>query len=407
MYGSVSGSNRPTGIDEKDPLKDFHLAMAVQATGPQITEFEALVKSTEAAKATLQALLQAQGSDAAEFARRDAVLAQALEKARSDNKTFVDGFSLAQKNGLKEMLKRLAKADSDLALEKGKLDQAMPAAKPGPDFTVLAQSLEKVLADFSNQQLAVGREMSIILASGQDLTFSLPQVNRPVNIANRTIAMTVSGALSQTAAENGQRTFRLALTTNLSDLQQNITQLLRAQLDRSELCGQRIAIREARLTPATPASLLMVRLHFERWTCTRMMGQQTANELAEGDGTVEMKLIPSVDQSNALQLTSELRRVDANGMLAESLRSGSLGDDLRDKVSESVLAAMRAGADVKAALPLAVQNSATIQSVKFQDVGAGDLTVIVGGQVQISNEQANQLASQLNQSLSAQGPPSR
>jgi hypothetical protein len=138
-----------------------------------------------------------------------------------------------------------------------------------------------------------------------------------------------------------------------------------------------------------------------------MMGQQTANELAEGDGTVEMKLIPSVDQSNALQLTSELRRVDANGMLAESLRSGSLGDDLRDKVSESVLAAMRAGADVKAALPLAVQNSATIQSVKFQDVGAGDLTVIVGGQVQISNEQANQLASQLNQSLSAQGPPSR
>jgi hypothetical protein len=114
-----------------------------------------------------------------------------------------------------------------------------------------------------------------------------------------------------------------------------------------------------------------------------------------------------VDQSNALQLTSELRRVDANGMLAESLRSGSLGDDLRDKVSESVLAAMRAGADVKAALPLAVQNSATIQSVKFQDVGAGDLTVIVGGQVQISNEQANQLASQLNQSLSAQGPPSR
>lgn len=407
IHGSVSGSNLPTGIDEKDPLKDFHLALAVQATGPQITEFQALVKSTEAAKATLQALLQAQGADSAEFARRGAVLDQALEKARSDNKTFVDGFTPVQKNGLKEMLKRLAKADSDVAQEKGKVDQAMAVAKPGPDFTAVVQSLDKVLADFSNQQLAVGREMSIILASGQDLTFSIPQVNRPVNIANRTIAVTVSGALSQTAAENGQRTFRLALTTNLSDLQQNITELLRAQFDRSELCGQRVAIREARLTPATPASLLMVRLHFERWTCTRMMGQQTANELAEGDGTVEMKLIPSVGPSNALLLNTELRRVDANGMLAESLRSGSLGDDLREKVSESVLAAMRAGADFKTALPLAVQNFATMQSAKFQDVGAGDLTVIVGGQVQISNEQANQLATQLNQALSAQGSPSR
>jgi hypothetical protein len=30
--GIPGGSNRPTGIDEKDALKDFHQALAVQAT---------------------------------------------------------------------------------------------------------------------------------------------------------------------------------------------------------------------------------------------------------------------------------------------------------------------------------------------------------------------------------------
>jgi hypothetical protein len=54
-----------------------------------------------------------------------------------------------------------------------------------------------------------------------------------------------------------------------------------------------------------------------------------------------------------------------------------------------------------------VQNYATIQSAKFQDAGVGSLSVVVGGQVQVSNEQANQLASQLNRALSAQGSAGR
>jgi hypothetical protein len=39
MNGSVSGSNRPTGIKEEDSLKDFHQAMLVQATSQQTAEF--------------------------------------------------------------------------------------------------------------------------------------------------------------------------------------------------------------------------------------------------------------------------------------------------------------------------------------------------------------------------------
>ena len=404
-YG-LGGIRRPDGVSTKDDLKDFHEAMAVQATGPQITEFEALVKTTEAAKSALQALLQPEGKDdAGEFSRRDAVLDQMLGKARTDGKKFVDEFSAEQKNGLKEFTKRLAKADSDVASEVSKLDQTIQVAKTGPEVATRAQTLDKALADFSTQQLALGREMGIILANGQDLTFALPQVSTPVMIGSRTIPVAVAGELSQTAAENGQRTFKLTRIADLSELQQNITELLSAQLNSSQMCGERVAIKQARLTPSAPASLLVMRLHFERWTCSRIAGQQSANELAEDDGTVEVKLTPGIDKSE-LKLASEFGHIDATAMLADSLRSGSLGEDLRDKITQLLLTAMRAGADFKT-LPPAVQNSATIQTARFVDAGAGVLRVALGGQVQISNEQADQLASQLNQALSAQGPTPR
>jgi len=151
----------------------------------------------------------------------------------------------------------------------------------------------------------------------------------------------------------------------------------------------------------------VVQLHFERWTCTRTYGQQTSNELAEGDGTVEIKLTAALEKPNTLKVAAAFGRIDAAGMMGEALRSGDLGEDLRDKAAKSVLAAARAGSDFKTALPPAIQNSAIIQSARFQDVGVGGLSVVLDGQIEISNEQATQLASQLNQALSAQGVPAQ
>jgi hypothetical protein len=354
----------------------------------------------------LQAFLQQlrKQNAVAESARRDG-LDQALEKARSGSKKFQEGFSAAQKAGLKDIAKRLAKTDSGLEQEGKRLDQTLDLKAPAPEVAAHAENLDRALTDFSDQQLALGREMSITLASGQDLAFTLPQVKSPVNIENRTMAITVSGMLSQIASQGGQRTFKLELTSDLSELQQNITDLLRAQLDTSESCGQRVTIQQARLTPATPAGRLAVRLHFECWMCTRSFGQQISNELAEGDGTVEINLTAVVEKANTLKIVTALGRVDATGMLGESLRSGSLGEDLREKVAQSVLSAARAGSDFKITLPPALQNSALIQSAKFQDLGVGGLSVVLDGQIEISNEQADQLASQLNQALSARGTP--
>jgi len=405
INGSVSGSNRPTGVSEGDTLKDFHQVLAVQATSQQVAEFQALVKSMQAAQAELQSLLQQlRNSNATPDTARRSTLDSALEDARNRNQKFQEGFSEPQKSGFKDLAKRLAKTDADLEQEEKKLDQSFDLKSPASELVAHAESLDKALTDFSNQQLALGREMSITLASGQDVAFTLPQVKSVVSIGRQTVPIAVSGVLSQIAAQGGQRTFQLELVADLSPLQQNITDLMRAQLETSATCGERIAIRQATLTPSTPASVLTLWLHYERWICT---GSRTATELAEGDGKAEFKLTTTLGQTttdppNTLKMVAVFGRIDATGMFGEALRSGSLGDELREQVAQSILSAARAASDFKVALPPAIQNSATLQTAKFQNWGVGGLSVVVEGRIELSNEQTAQLATQLNQALSVQ-----
>jgi hypothetical protein len=206
--------------------------------------------------------------------------------------------------------------------------------------------------------------------------------------------------LSQVASQGAQRTFQLVLVADLSQIQQNITDLMRAKLETSAVCGEHVAVRQASLTPAAPASVLTLWLHYERWICNG--GPRTATELAEGDGKAEFKLTTTLDQPNALKVAGTFGRIDASGMFGEALRSGSLGDDLRDQVAQSVESAARAASDFKIALPPAIQNSATLQSARFQDQGVGGLIVVLEGRLELSTDQTAQLATQLNQALSAQ-----
>ena len=290
--GSLSGYSRPTGVDEKDSLKDFHQTMAVQATSQQIAEFQALVKTTEAAQAGLESFLQLLRTQnaAAEPARPDDPN-RALDNVRSATRKFQEGFSPAQKAGLKDIARRLAKTDLDLEQEEKRLDQVLESKAAAPEIIAHVETLQKAVAECQNQQFALGREMSITQASGQDLAFVLPQGKSMVSIGSLPIPVTASGVLTKIAEQGSQRTFKLELAADLSELQQNIFEILQAQLDTSQMCGQRVAIRQATLTPATPASLVVVRLHFERWMCTQTLGRQTANELAEGDGIPAPQLL--------------------------------------------------------------------------------------------------------------------
>src|SRR5580704_14018372 len=105
----LSGVGKPTGVDQKDSLRDFHEALAVQATSEQVAAYVLMLKSTSAASAELQAFQQqlTKPSPAPELSNRGATIAQAIENARSLNKLFLAGFSERQKTGLKETVKKL------------------------------------------------------------------------------------------------------------------------------------------------------------------------------------------------------------------------------------------------------------------------------------------------------------
>jgi hypothetical protein len=395
--GGLSGSaGRATGVSTKDELKDFRAVLAVQATSQQIIAYNLMVKSTAAAGIELQGFLDllAKANANSELPGRSATLDQALERARTENKKFLDGLSERQKSGLKEITKKLAKSDSDLEQQVRALDQLIADAKAVPQqIAGSAQGLDHALTAFRSQQTDLGSEMSIGVAdNGAGSSFTIPLVKNSINFANQPVAIATSGVISAGAPEGGQNTFKLELTADLSDLQDNMAGVLRAQLDKADRCGEQIAIQTAVLTPLPPASLVVVQLHYERWAC---FGKDTLNEMAEGNGTVELRLLPAVGQDGTLTLVPETRRIDAQGRVGELLRSGSLGETLRDTVTQSLLFALRRSGDFKATLPATAQGYAQLRHAQFQGTGSGKLMAVLDGEIRVSSEVATALTAEL------------
>lgn len=116
--GTASGTS-DTG------LTDFNHALALQATPDQASRFLSLAKSTEDARKQAQDLLRmaAKADDPAEFSKLVASLKDTVEDVQSGNRSFVKSFSKSQKSGLKDLTKKLDKADSEITKQKKALDQ--------------------------------------------------------------------------------------------------------------------------------------------------------------------------------------------------------------------------------------------------------------------------------------------
>lgn len=398
--GGLSSGNHATGIENKDDLRDFHEIMAVQASNEQKAAYAVMVKSTAAANAQLQgfvALLDKE-NNASEIAKRDKSFADAIETARTLNKKFIEGFSEPQKSGLKEITKRLGKADSELAQQARSLDQQVEANAASAQMAGMARSVEGALTGFQREQADLGDEMSISNSSGNsDVAFNIPAVKNKINFADQAFTITTSGTISKAVAEAGQNTFATELTADMSDLQQTITDVLHAKLDTSDRCGERIALQTAALAPQEPASLVVVQLHYERWTCATMFGRQSMNEIVEGNGTVEVKLIPAVAQDGSLRLSAKIDRIDGEGLVGDLLRSDTLGNTLRETISDSVLSALQQGANFKAALPAGARSYATLRRAKFQGTGAGKLLAVFDGDIRVSNENLTAVTRELQE----------
>jgi hypothetical protein len=235
------------------------------------------------------------------------------------------------------------------------------------------------------------------------VTFKIPPVKIPVNVKDQRIAMVASGLITLTAKKQGLNILDLQLNADLSDLQQHMTDLLSAQLDKDDRCGDHIAIQNATLTPADPASQSVVQLHYERWACAKVFGKEQAKRIVAGNAVIQMKLTPAVEEDNTeLQLVPEVGPIEADGSLGELLRSGAVGDMLREKIRKAILNALQKGTDLNATLPPAVQGYAKIKNAEFKDAGGGRLLVTLEGEIQITNDQIQALSKQVKERAGGQ-----
>jgi hypothetical protein len=232
-------------------------------------------------------------------------------------------------------------------------------------------------------------------ARAEDVTIRIPPIRTSVTVENQAIAVAVSGVITRTAHDRTADVFRLEIAGDLADVQEHATELLRAQLNRDERCGERIDIQRATLVPRSPAAVLTVQLHYERWGCAKAFGKQIVKRLAGGNGTVEVKLTPAIEQGKAVRLDPEVGAIDADGSLGDLLRSGQLGDALREKIVRSLTRAMQPGTNLGTALPPAVQQYVTLQEVRFAPTAAGRLGLALTGEVRMPAAQAEALLAQL------------
>jgi hypothetical protein len=218
-------------------------------------------------------------------------------------------------------------------------------------------------------RLAVWLMAAVPLIAAEPL-IRIPPVRTTVEIGGQPVSIGASGELS--AAEH-PNVYTISLVLDLSDLQARLSEILRAELDRSEACGQRLHILEATLIPASPNAVLRAKMHFEQWACAKVMGKSVSKRLVAGDGSVEVDLKPTLEGAAGAGVVADVREIQADGSLGEMLRSGSLGAAVREKVRASVQKALDRATDYRATLPPSIQNVLKLRAMRFGDAGSGRL----------------------------------
>jgi hypothetical protein len=388
---------------DETELEAFRHALAAQAMPAQVSAYLSLVKSTRTVISKFEDLRTLLNTESAstEWPAKRVAFDESLEKARTLNKAFVQGFSEQQKGALKEVTWKMTRSDSRLA-DRAKALDARIADLTTKKSGLISSSLkvEEALADFREQLRVLGKEMYALPDPGEEQPiFTMPPSTSSVTIGNQTIAVRTSATISRAPAANLDNVVHLQMSSSLGDLQQSIAPILQAQLAHSDPCGEHVAIQQAVVSTSSPTTDVWVQLHFERWACLGASASKTPMEVMEANGTMTVKVTPEVEKDGSLSILTQIETVEANGMLAEMLRSGPLGDTVREKIRKSFVTALQNSLKLNAVLLLMGPDSAAIETAKFvRDGDGGTLAIALDGHLHLSGEQVAALNGQKSES---------
>lgn len=221
-----------------------------------------------------------------------------------------------------------------------------------------------------------------VAAFAQDPAFSIPPVRTSFNTGGKPLTIITTGIVSR----NGQGV-NLKLSADLFDLQDHVSDLLAAQLNRSERCGERLSLERASIQPAAPAAFLTAFLRYEKWICVKALGKEVTKRIVGGNATIPVTLTPVMSENSEVKLGAVVGEIQADGSLGEVLRSGSFGGMLEEKIRTSIVAALNKAASLHAALPESLAGVAKIRRVAFSDSGAGHLLFDVSGEIALPFDQ--------------------
>jgi chromosome segregation ATPase len=162
--GGPSGAKGPGSQTDPDLLNNLHRAMAVQAFGDQPARFQSLAKSTENAKQETEALQQqaSKPDSSIDYSPKATALARAIDEAQANNHDFLKSLSDSQRAELKDPVKKLEKADSDVTKEWKTLGQQLKRTKADDKrIADAAAKLAQALGKLHSEQLAIGAEMGL------------------------------------------------------------------------------------------------------------------------------------------------------------------------------------------------------------------------------------------------------
>jgi len=160
--GSRTGS---TGVsdNESQQTKDFERAAAIHARPEQMTQFQQVTKSEQTARKNTENLLQvAETVERVDLFHHTTAVTNAVEELQSENEQFLLSFSDGQKSGLKDLRKKLGKANSEVTKENQALARELERKQvSGKQIAEVAKRLDRALREFQATQNAMGSEMGI------------------------------------------------------------------------------------------------------------------------------------------------------------------------------------------------------------------------------------------------------
>lgn len=160
--GSRGGS---TGVsdNESQQTKDFERAAAIHARPDQMTQFQQVTKSEQTARKNTENLVQvAETVERVDLFHHTTAVTKAIDELQSENDQFLLSLSDAQKSGLKDLRKKLGRANSEVSKENKALARELERKKvSGKQIAEVAKRLDRALTEFQSTQTAMGSEMGI------------------------------------------------------------------------------------------------------------------------------------------------------------------------------------------------------------------------------------------------------